>query len=67
MIVYLRKNIATFAGNYHTYNAHSPYTVAIGSPPVVAATAQFNDDTKVIFSGVDAMAIRSTEMKLGGI
>ena len=67
MVVYLNKNIAAFVGNFHNYNAHAPYPMAIAAPAVVTGTAQFNDDTKVIYGGIDAMAIRSSEMKLGGI
>ncbi len=66
MVIYLQKNVAGFAGNYHNYNAHAPYTFAIGGltpPPAVG----LKDDVKIVFGGVDAMAIRQSEMKLGGI
>lgn len=65
MIVHLQKNITAFAGNSHSYNQFTfSFMVAAAAAP---APVGLNDDVKIVFGGVDAMAIRQSEMKLGGI
>jgi len=63
MVIYLQTHISAFVGNFYEYTPQITRTIA--SPVVVIPG--INEDTKIIFGGIDAMAIRSNEMKLGGI
>jgi len=64
MIIYLQTHINAFAGNFYEYTPQITRTISVPAAPTEITAL---DDVRIIFGGIDAMAIRWNEMKLGGI